>query len=97
MLRKEGLTGGLGIAKKRPVSTEWATSTRELGRNIQRLRVAAGLSQEQVADAAGLSCYIFQQFENGESISTSQLKREWHKTYSASSTESVVLQVNVYA
>lgn len=40
---------------------------RELGVNIQRAREASGLSQEDVAYAAGLSRYTFQKFEKGES------------------------------
>jgi transcriptional regulator with XRE-family HTH domain len=35
--------------------------------NIQRLRVARGLSQENVAYAAGISRYTFQKLEKGES------------------------------
>ena len=35
---------------------------------IQRIRVEHGLSQEQVAYAAGLSRYTFQKFEKGESM-----------------------------
>jgi len=47
---------------------EWANFVRELGINIQKLRIARGLSQEQVAYAAGLSRYTFQKFEKGESM-----------------------------
>lgn len=55
------------MTKRRPASPEWAAFTRELGVNIQRLRDARGLSQEDVAYAAGLSRYTFQKFEKGES------------------------------
>ncbi len=55
------------VAKKRP-SGEWADYARALGANIQRRRVDLGLSQEQVAYAAGLSRYTFQKFEKGESM-----------------------------
>ena len=55
------------MSKTRPVG-EWAAFVRELGTNIQRLRVARKLSQEQVAYAAGLSRYTFQKFEKGESM-----------------------------
>ena len=55
------------MSKTRPVG-EWAAFVRDLGTNIQRLRIARKLSQEQVAYAAGLSRYTFQKFEKGESM-----------------------------
>ncbi|WP_409048508.1 helix-turn-helix domain-containing protein [Microbacterium sp. HA-8] len=55
------------MAKRRP-GGEWAEFARTLGTNIQRARVARGLSQEQLAYAAGLSRYTFQKFEKGESM-----------------------------
>lgn len=54
------------MPKKRP-SGEWTDFARALGTNIQRERMALGLSQEYVAYAAGLSRYTFQKFEKGES------------------------------
>ena len=56
-----------GVSKKRPAG-EWAAFVRDLGTNIQRLRIARNLSQEQVAYAAGLSRYTFQKYEKGESM-----------------------------
>lgn len=40
---------------------------RELGLNLQRLRLERGLSQERLAHLAGLSAYTVQKFEKGES------------------------------
>ena len=56
------------MAKKTPSSDQWIEFTRELGTQIQRRRITADLSQEQVAYAAGLSRYTFQKFEKGESM-----------------------------
>lgn len=55
------------MAKRRPEGT-WAAYARTLGTSIQRARLERGLSQEQVAYAAGLSRYTFQKFEKGESM-----------------------------
>lgn len=44
-----------------------AEFSRELGLNIQRLRLERGLSQERLAHLAGLSAYTLQKFEKGES------------------------------
>jgi len=55
------------VGKLRPAG-EWANFARDLGTNIQRVRIAQRLSQEQVAYAAGLSRYTFQKFEKGESM-----------------------------
>ena len=46
---------------------EWARFSSELGRNLHKLRVARGMSQEDLAYAAGLSRYTYQKFEKGES------------------------------
>ena len=45
----------------------WAAFVAELGRNLQRERLARGLSQEKIAYAAGLSRYTYQKYEKGES------------------------------
>ena len=55
------------MAKKTP-SGDWARFARELGTSIQKHRLEADLSQEQVAYGAGLSRYTFQKFEKGESM-----------------------------
>lgn len=55
------------MAKRRPEGA-WADYARTLGTRIQKLRLERGLSQEQVAYAAGLSRYTFQKFEKGESM-----------------------------
>jgi transcriptional regulator with XRE-family HTH domain len=48
-------------------ATGWDEFVAELGRNLQRVRLAQGLSQERVAYAAGLSRYTYQKYEKGES------------------------------
>ncbi|WP_408896237.1 helix-turn-helix domain-containing protein [Nocardioides sp. R1-1] len=45
----------------------WAAYGRQLGVNLQRARMAAGLSQERVAHLAGIASYTYQKFEKGES------------------------------
>lgn len=52
----------------RPTALESKTQfARELGVNLQRLRIARGLSQERLAHLAGISTYTYQKFEKGES------------------------------
>ncbi|UCR88006.1 helix-turn-helix domain-containing protein [Mycetocola spongiae] len=51
--------------KKKQIS--WQEYVIELGTSLHRLRMERGLSQEQVAYAAGLSRYTYQKFEKGES------------------------------
>lgn len=48
-------------------SEAWRTYTGELGRNLQRLRVARALSQEDVAYRSGLARASYQRLEKGES------------------------------
>lgn len=55
------------MAKRRP-GGEWPQFARELGASIHRHRIARGLTQEQVAYAAGMTRYTFQKFEKGESM-----------------------------
>ncbi|MFD1861239.1 XRE family transcriptional regulator [Aeromicrobium phragmitis] len=55
------------MAKKRP-PVAWDAFARDLGANIQRLRLERGLTQEQLAYTSGLSRYTFQKFEKGESM-----------------------------
>ena len=47
--------------------SERVAFSREFGLRLQRLRVAAGLSQEYVAHQAGLAVYTYRKFEKGES------------------------------
>lgn len=53
------------MSKKRPSGT-WPELAKQLGMTLQRLRVERGLSQEQVAYAAGVSRATYQKFERGE-------------------------------
>ncbi len=45
----------------------WVEYSRLLGMNLQRARLRAGLTQERVAHAAGLSTFTYQKLEKGES------------------------------
>lgn len=45
----------------------WMQYSLDLGRNLQNARVRAGLTQERVAMAAGISTFTYQKMENGES------------------------------
>jgi transcriptional regulator with XRE-family HTH domain len=55
------------VAKRPSGSGSKAEFARELGLNLQRLRIERGLSQERLAHLAGLSAYTVQKFEKGES------------------------------
>jgi transcriptional regulator with XRE-family HTH domain len=55
------------VAKRPSGSGSKAEFARELGLNLQRLRLERGLSQERLAHLAGLSAYTVQKFEKGES------------------------------
>jgi len=46
---------------------EWADYARRLGIELNRTRHRAGLTQEKLAYAAGLTRYHYQQLEKGES------------------------------
>lgn len=49
-----------------PASTpEWAEFSRALGMNLRRRRDVLGLTQEAVAERAGISLYAYQQYERG--------------------------------
>lgn len=56
----------VGVAGKR-VDISWQAYARELGVNLQRARLAKGLSQERVAHLAGIAGFTYQKFEKGES------------------------------
>ena len=45
--------------------TTWEAYARDLGLELQRLRLAAGLTQEDLAHAAGLTRTHYQQIERG--------------------------------
>lgn len=45
----------------------WPSCAIELGLTLQRLRLARGLSQEALAQRAGISAYTYQKYEKGES------------------------------
>ena len=56
----------VGVAGRR-VDISWQAYARELGVNLQRARLAKGLSQERVAHLAGIAGFTYQKFEKGES------------------------------
>ncbi|RLP75632.1 XRE family transcriptional regulator [Mycetocola tolaasinivorans] len=45
----------------------WSQYANSLGASLRELRISRGLSQEEVAVAAGISRYTYQKFEKGES------------------------------
>lgn len=49
------------------LDAEWREFAQALATRLRRLRLAASLSQEDVAYRAGLSRFIYQQYEKGES------------------------------
>lgn len=54
------------VVSTNPASTpEWAEFSRALGMNLRRRRDALGLTQEAVAERAGISLYAYQQYERG--------------------------------
>lgn len=56
------------MAKRTEVDDDaWRTYVTELATNLRRLRLAAALSQEDVAYRSGLTRYTYQKYEKGES------------------------------
>lgn len=51
----------------RRLDISWRAYARELGVNLQRARLAKGLSQERVAHLAGIAGFTYQKYEKGES------------------------------
>lgn len=49
-----------------PTPSTWSNYARELGLELQRRRVAVGLTQEALAHKAGLTRTHYQQIEKGE-------------------------------
>lgn len=54
----------MSVNKKEPT---WAEYMRTVGINIQRERIKHDMSQERLAYSAGLSRFMYQQLEKGES------------------------------
>ncbi|MDR1153049.1 MAG: helix-turn-helix domain-containing protein [Bifidobacteriaceae bacterium] len=48
-------------------SSEWDAYARELGLRLHRARIAARLSQERLAHAAGISAFTYRKLEHGQS------------------------------
>jgi len=49
------------------ISLEKAEYSKRLGLKLYQLRMESGLSQEKLAQRAGISAYTYQKFEKGES------------------------------
>ena len=45
----------------------WRSYAVEFGKRLRQMRLDRGLTQEDVASAAGLSRFVYQQYERGES------------------------------
>lgn len=56
----------------------WAEYARRVGTELQRRRVARGLSQERLAAAAGITRYTYQKMEKGESSPGAPLNPSLH-------------------
>ena len=55
------------VRRAQDVDENWRVFTQNLAVELRRRRAAAGLSQEDVAYQAGLSRFIYHQYEKGES------------------------------
>jgi len=56
------------VAKRTQAEDDaWRTYAAELANNLRRFRLAAELSQEDVAYRSGLTRYTYQKYEKGES------------------------------
>lgn len=53
------------MPESRPDADDWRTFAAELGHNLQRARLAKGLTQDQVAYRARLSRFTYQKYESG--------------------------------
>ena len=56
-----------GMAGAQEVPEDWGSHAREIGIRLQRRRAQLGLTQEQVADRAGIAAKTYQNFEQGRS------------------------------
>lgn len=51
----------------RGTTDPWEVYARDLGLNLLRAREASGMSQERLANAAGVSTFTYRKLEKGES------------------------------
>jgi transcriptional regulator with XRE-family HTH domain len=51
----------------RATTDPWEVYARDLGLNLLRAREASGMSQERLANAAGVSTFTYRKLEKGES------------------------------
>ncbi|GAB3794981.1 hypothetical protein GCM10028798_02950 [Humibacter antri] len=55
------------MVRRAAVDDAWRAYVAQLAMNLHRLRIAQGMSQEDVAYRAGLTRYTYQKYEKGES------------------------------
>lgn len=55
------------VVRDEQVDADWADFARQFAMHLRRLRLDAGLSQEDVAYRAGIARYTYQRYERGES------------------------------
>lgn len=53
--------------RNRPEEESWNDYVGQIATNLRRIRLKAGLSQEDVAYRSGLTRYTYQKYEKGES------------------------------
>jgi transcriptional regulator with XRE-family HTH domain len=58
-----------------------ASANRKIGKNLARLRMAAGLSQAKMAEKLGISLRHFQRVESGESAPSIPILVDIHKFF----------------
>ena len=61
------LPDGAGHRGRSAVDEGWAAFAQQLGENLLRARKSAGLSQERLANAAGISVLTYRRLEHGAS------------------------------
>lgn len=67
MVVNRGTLANSGRMRKQATQKEPSEFSRALANRLRNLREESGLSQESVAHQAGISAYIYQKFEKGES------------------------------
>ena len=67
MRTARGIRSDAGFVAISATDDPWAKYARDLGVNLARARQAANLSQERVAQAAGISTFTYRKLEKGES------------------------------
>lgn len=66
----------MGMPKKRDITDAEIKLSLKLGQRLRDLRLERGMTQEQVADKAGIATFTYQKFEKGESRPGSPMNPE---------------------